>query len=394
MTEVQDSSHRWSEKYPDLGTEPMPVEPVISEEYFELEKERLWRKVWLNIGTIHHCPNPGDYFVQEVKVADASVLVVHGKDGVVRAFHNVCTHRGNKLIWDDRGSTKKNISCSFHGWGFDTTGDLQYVMDEGSFYDIDKSCLSLRKLRTQVWRGFIFICFDPEAAPLEDFLGPLVEEMEDRHFEGLDLYFRFEAFENANWKVAVDAQNEIYHLPILGPTHAGVGGLYTHSPSGLCKTTIFSRFGFHTLWGTGLNPEFEEQGLAKVLIEKSPMIDGGMPKRGGIFDYYQVFPNTVFAMLGGVLIVYNFWPEAYNRTQWKIDMYTVKAATAADLVMAHLWKTRVRDIISEDIAGHEAQHDGLSTRALSTFMLQDEEIQIRAFHKAVHSFVDPKEVQK
>src|SRR4051794_38497844 len=106
MTIVEESSHRWSEKYPELGTEPLSVEPLVNAEYYELEKKQLWRKTWLNVGTLQHCPKPGDYFVQDIKVCDSSVLVMHGTDGTVRAFHNVCTHRGNKLMWESLGSTK------------------------------------------------------------------------------------------------------------------------------------------------------------------------------------------------------------------------------------------------------------------------------------------------
>ncbi|QLQ09752.1 MAG: aromatic ring-hydroxylating dioxygenase subunit alpha [Nocardioidaceae bacterium] len=391
--EIQESSHRWSERYPELGKEPLSVEPLVNEKYYELEKERMWRKVWLNVGTVHHCPKPGDYFVQPIKACNAEVLVMHGKDGKVRAFHNVCTHRGNKLIWDDRGSTKNYVSCSFHGWAFDLEGKLKSVLDEGSFYDIDRSCLGLTELKTQVWRGFIFVTFNPDVEPLEDYLGPLVAEMEDRNFEGLHLNFRYEIREDTNWKIAADAQNEMYHVPVLGPVHSGIGFLYTHTPNGLAKTTVFERFGKHTLWGTGFNPEYVDKGLNAVLIPKAPLGDGGMPKRGGVFDYYHLFPNTVIAMLGDVTLVYNFWPEAVDHTVWKIDAYSPKPKTAADLLMAHFWRGKLRDIISEDIAGHEAQHVGLASRFRPTFVVQDEEIAIRAFHKTMYTYVDPKEVE-
>src|SRR5881409_767832 len=86
---------RWASEYPELGFDPLPVEPLISPRYYELEKERIFRRVWLNVGTIAaDCPNPGDYFVKEIEVCDASVLVMHGKDGQIRAFYNVCSHRG------------------------------------------------------------------------------------------------------------------------------------------------------------------------------------------------------------------------------------------------------------------------------------------------------------
>jgi phenylpropionate dioxygenase-like ring-hydroxylating dioxygenase large terminal subunit len=392
--QIEESSHRWSELYPELGKDPLPVAPLVSEDYYELEKDAVFRKTWVNVGHTSQCPNIGNYFVQEVAVLNASVLVIHGKDGNMRAFHNVCSHRGNKLVWDDRGKTKNYVSCSFHGWAFDLEGKLKSVLDEGSFYDIDKSCLGLTTIRTAVWRGFIFITFNPDIEPLEEYLGPLVEEMEDRNFEDLDLLFRYEIEEECNWKIAIDAQNEMYHVPVLGPIHRGVGFIYYHTPGGLAKTTVFKRFGRHaTLWGTDINPTFIEKGLGEVLTSKIETTDGGMPKRGGIFDYYSIFPNMVIGFLVDMTFVYNFWPLAHNRTKWEIKVFRRKPETAADLFLAHFWKARLRDILAEDVPGHEMQHVGLASGAKKTFVVQDDEIMIRSFHKTLHSYLDPKAVE-
>ena len=80
----------WIEEYPDLGTEPVPTEPCISPEYYRLEQERLFCKVWLKVGQLEDIPNPGDFFVREIEVCHASVIIVRGDDGAVRAFHNGC----------------------------------------------------------------------------------------------------------------------------------------------------------------------------------------------------------------------------------------------------------------------------------------------------------------
>lgn len=392
---VEVSNLRWMSQYPDLGTEPLPVEPYISERYYELEKERLFRKVWLNVGTIGgDCPNPGDYFVKEIEVCDASVLVMHGKDGQVRAFYNVCSHRGNKLVWGEGGSTKNYLTCCFHGWSYDLEGRLVGVMDEDGFADLDKSCLGLTPLPTGTWKGFIFVNFDPEPEQsLTEYLGEIVEEFEDRPLEQLQRLWHYQTTENANWKVALDAQNELYHLPILGPVHSSAGELYSMSEEGYARTSVFKQFSrLHTLWGTDRNPDFVPSGLMATLFSVAPPPKIEMPTRGGIFDFYVLFPNMVVAILADQMVVYNFWPEAHDRVTWDIYQYGIKPETAADLFWAHFWKAFIRDIVSEDISSHEKVHAGLASRAKRTFVVQDEEIQIRSFHKAVHSFVDPSEV--
>ena len=106
---------KWHDRYPELGTGPIPIEPYISRAYFEKEREQIFRKVWLNIGRIEQIPRPGDHFVTDLEVCKTSILVVRGKDGVIRAFHNMCSHRGNKLVWDNQGSCQA-FTCQFHGW--------------------------------------------------------------------------------------------------------------------------------------------------------------------------------------------------------------------------------------------------------------------------------------
>src|SRR5690348_5260708 len=127
----------WTAQYPELGTGPVPVEPCISPDYFELERERVFRRAWLNVCREEEIPNPGDFLVKDIAVVNASILLVRGKDGLIRAFHNVCRHRGNKLAWagDRQGSSCKAFQCRFHGWTYQLDGRLASVPDENKFFD-------------------------------------------------------------------------------------------------------------------------------------------------------------------------------------------------------------------------------------------------------------------
>ncbi len=109
---------KWHDLYPELGTGPIPIEPYISREFFEKEQALIFRKVWLNVGRVEQLPNPGDYFVKDLAVCKTSILIVRGKDGTIRAFHNMCAHRGNKLVADASGTCKGLFTCKFHGWAY------------------------------------------------------------------------------------------------------------------------------------------------------------------------------------------------------------------------------------------------------------------------------------
>src|SRR3970282_2107128 len=105
------NSERWATRYPELGTEPLPVEPNISPEYFERERERIFKRCWLNVGRIDEIPKTGNYFIKEIETLRASVVVVRGKDGAIRGFYNVCRHRGNKLALENGHA--RSFVCGF-----------------------------------------------------------------------------------------------------------------------------------------------------------------------------------------------------------------------------------------------------------------------------------------
>src|SRR5262249_405588 len=91
----------WTEHYPELGTAPISHEASMSPAFYELEGDAIFKRVWLNVGRVEQLPRNGSYFTKELAVAKTSVIVVRGLDGEVRAFHNICRHRGNKLVWQD-----------------------------------------------------------------------------------------------------------------------------------------------------------------------------------------------------------------------------------------------------------------------------------------------------
>src|SRR3954451_141571 len=166
---------KWHDQHPELGTGPVPIEPYISQEYFNLERERIFRKVWLNVGREEEIPQPGNYLVKDLPVCGASILLVRGKDGRLRAFHNVCSHRSNKLVWDQGGSCQM-FACKFHGWTYGLNGQLTFVPDEESFFDLRKGELGLTPVAADTWEGFIFVNLDPQPREsLKDYLGEMGE---------------------------------------------------------------------------------------------------------------------------------------------------------------------------------------------------------------------------
>ena len=153
----------WSEHY-GLGTAPLSYENSISPEFYELEREAVFKRAWLNVGRVEQLKRKGGFFTKELGFARTSLIIVRGMDDQIRAFHNVCRHRGNKLVWTDHPAEEtsgvcRQFSCKYHGWKYELDGRLSFILQEGEFFGIDKADFGLVPVHCDVWKGFVFVNF-------------------------------------------------------------------------------------------------------------------------------------------------------------------------------------------------------------------------------------------
>ncbi len=189
-----------------------------SDEFLALEMEHLFKEQWLLVGHVNDLPEPRDYLTFDAVGEQA--LLVRGNDAKIRAFHNICRHRGSRLVESARGQCPHALTCPFHGWTYHLDGRLASVPAENRFTDLDKTMHSLVPINMEVWMGFIFICFrrashsvSEKMKPVESLLAPYqLEKM--KPLRGT----RFEQVRPYNWKVLHDIDNEGYHVPIGHPT--------------------------------------------------------------------------------------------------------------------------------------------------------------------------------
>ena len=382
---------QWAEKYPDLSTAPVPAEPCISPEYYELERDRVFRRTWINVCQIGDLPGPGDFFVRDLAVCDASLLIMRGTDGVVRGFHNVCSHRGNVVVRREQGACGPGLFCPFHNWQYNDKGELVGVPDEENFFDLDKSQNGLTPVNTDVWQGFVFVHLDPDPAEsLRDYLGEVADQLEGAPFEEMQLMQTYKVEERTNWKIALDAQNEVYHLPSQHPRLVGHTFLLNENKhTRILEAKLFKR---HTLWSCELVPDYQLSPLEALLGKIDTSAEGTrIPQLVGEFDFYVLFPNTVVILFRGPLedgiVTYNFWPLAVDRTIWEIRYYFPPAVSAGRRIGQEFFKCLIRDVQQEDSVAHEALYRGLLSRAKTHLQFQDEEITIRYFHKVLEDHV-------
>ena len=153
---------KFTTDYPELGTGPVNYEDSISAEFFAAEREAVFKRNWLCIGRIERLPRKGSYFTRDLPGGLASIVVARDLDDTVHAFHNVCAHRGNKVVWQEHpgqesSGTCRAFACKYHGWRYGLDGKVNHVTNEDEFFDLDKSSLRMPPVHCELWAGFIFI---------------------------------------------------------------------------------------------------------------------------------------------------------------------------------------------------------------------------------------------
>ncbi|HEV7989696.1 MAG TPA: aromatic ring-hydroxylating dioxygenase subunit alpha [Candidatus Binataceae bacterium] len=380
------SNHRWAKQNPDLDTAPIPIEPCCSEDYYQLERERIFKRSYLIVGRVEDVPKPGDFFVHDLPVAETSLLVVRGKDDKIRAFHNMCSHRGNRLVWEEQGSCRGYFTCKFHSWAYDTAGSLRIVTDEENFFDLRKDELGLTAITCKIWEGFIFVNLDPQPKQtLGEYLDGVTGHLKGYPFDRMQLAYGYTIEEKVNWKVLMDAQNESYHLPYLH--EATFPDYFALNDKKSLRTLAFKRFGRHSVYSTEANPDRKATAAEKCAISMDTSIVEGEPTMIGVFDFHVIFPNSVIAFLGNWYFHYRLWPLAMDRTRWEIRVYFRPPQNAGQLLAREYMKNKLRDALLEDACTHEKIQSMLKSGAKKFFMMQDDEAQIRFFHKMVDEHV-------
>ncbi len=200
-----------------LGTHDVDTASYTSQEVHDLEVEKLWKKVWQWACRLEEIPNVGDHVVYDI--AHLSVIVVRVKQGngpgAVKAFYNVCLHRGTQLRVTD--GNVPAFRCPFHGWTWNLDGSIDWVSCDWDFPHVDKSAYGLPEVKVDTWEGFVFVNFDDDCEPLLAYL----ENLPD-HFKYFPLEDRFIAIHvertmPANWKVTMGAFIEAYHSVVTHP---------------------------------------------------------------------------------------------------------------------------------------------------------------------------------
>jgi Rieske 2Fe-2S family protein len=318
---------------------------------FAFEQTAWFARDWLCVGRDEDAPVPGSYFV--ATVAGESLVVVRGDDDVLRAFHNVCRHRGSRIVTEDHGRLVR-LQCPYHAWTYDLAGQLRRAQHTERLVDFDTHENGLIAARLTTWLGFVFVSLDPDAEPLDDQLATLASAIARFPIAKLRRARSMDYQVAANWKVIAENYSECYHCPGIHPQ--------------LNRLTPYDR-------GRNLESDGPWAGGWMELVEdaETMSIDGhanGRPPLAGLAAederrvyYFVVWPNLLLSLHPDYVMTHQVWPMEPGRSQvrceWLFDREVMARPDFDPSDAVDFWDTTNR----QDWRVCELQQQGTSSSA-------------------------------
>jgi len=197
------------------GARTLPGECYTDPAVLAEERERIFARSWNCVGRASMVPHPGDYALCDL--AGESLILVRARDGQLRAFFNICRHRGTRILMEERGHVSETIQCVYHAWTWTTDGRLIGAPHMQEVEGFEKKEFPLHQAAVAEWEGFVFLNIAPDPVPFEEVWAPMIGRLERFGLSGLKVGHRVSYDIRANWKLIKQNYSECLHCPTIHP---------------------------------------------------------------------------------------------------------------------------------------------------------------------------------
>jgi Rieske 2Fe-2S family protein len=294
----------------------LPARAYTSSEVLELERRVIFEGMWINVCREEDLPNPGDFITRDIH--KEKILLLRGKDGAVRAFFNVCRHRGSRLVHEACGGGKLRVSCAYHGWTYEADGKLMSAPYMPK--DFCKTDHGLVAVPIGTWNGFVFINLDRHAEPLDQWL---TDAPDLAHYRIAELRRgkRVEYTVDANWKLIIENYSECYHCQLMHPQLNRISDWLSGGRSRFGRS-----FNGGPMW---LNEGFTTMSMSGQ--NTLPVIPGLSEQDHREVNYFTIYPNFLLSPHPDYVLIHTIWPLSPSRTQIVCDwLFTQEALALGD----------------------------------------------------------------
>ena len=338
----------------------LPNECYTSKDYLTHERGKIFCNKWAVVGVGSSISKPGD--AKPYNLLGIPLIIIRGKDMKIRVFHNVCSHRGFKLL-DKQCSLKNTIRCPYHSWSYNFEGKLIVTPHIGGLNihqteKFDKSKNNLKEVKTKIWMDIIFVNINSNEIEFEDYIKPLenrwskfISKEDQKLIVHSNDYGYFNLEVKSNWKFAIENYCESYHLPTIHPELNKVSNINDHYHI----QGLPNRFA-----GQG-SKKYEQPFKGNKKFNTFPKWNKDMLKNS---EYIALFPNVMIGL--HVDHFYIFWlePTDTNKTKEHMQMYYIGNESANGEELKELRKENSRfwkDVMLEDINAIEGMQEGRSS---------------------------------
>jgi phenylpropionate dioxygenase-like ring-hydroxylating dioxygenase large terminal subunit len=353
----------------------LPAWSFFSEEMLSLEKEVLFRSHWQVVCHVNDVPNSGDFVTLDF--VGERALILRGLDGDVRAFHNLCRHRGSRVVADASGTCRSAIICPFHGWAYNLDGTLRGAAQPASFPKLDPVNMGLKTLEMDIWNGFVFVRFKPGPQPsVSELMARFAPELSQ--YSIADMVPDGNGFYNteieANWKCVRDVDNEGYHVPMAHPGLADLFGQnYYDEPFSNGSSRSFSTF-------RDSNAQLWSVRNYKAIMDAPKTLDEDHKQA---WLYVGMFPNLVFSFYPDSINFYHEFPMANGKTVQRGAVYRYKDEDRRMRLARYLSMRIDRLTSKEDEQLIEWTWEAAFSSGYDGVMLSDLEYGVKTYHDAL-----------
>ena len=339
---------------PEAGPVGPALEPrlYLEPEIVELEQRAIFERTWQLAGQVADLGGPGTYLT--TNVGDQPVLVVRDHDGELRAFRNVCRHRGSRLL-KGSGACGKAIRCLYRGWTYRLDGTLIGVPEGRAIEGLDKSRLGLHQVRAEEFCGLLFVNLDPGAEPLGARLGGLAERLAPYRLPELERFGPGSggSTQPANWKVVVENYIEGYHIPIAHPS--------------LMRLLDYQRYAveLHDDWvwfEAPMRDKPSDNRLERAYQRLATPMPGLGPEDRRVWRFVLIYPNTTIDLYPDQVNTWRLWPNGPEETLDEWGTFRFPGAPAASRVAQRLNNWLNTEVLKEDVDLVDNVQRGLRTR--------------------------------
>ncbi len=340
--------------------------------FFELERRELFLTHWQVAGHVNDIPAPGDWFAFDMLGERA--VVMRGRDGLVRAFHNLCRHRGARVVDGTHGHCKGALVCPFHGWVYNLDGSLRGAARPETFGEMDRADFGLKPVEMEVFHGFVFLRFHPGPQPdLAALLAPFAADFAAyRSAELLPVRAAdWDAELPVNWKSVRDVDNEGYHVAMA---HPALQDLYGQDYRDLVLENGLS-------FSVGrFNPGPGRRPSVRAYLKHAPAQDRLPDRLQRAWTYYGLFPNQVIAFTPEGAQFYHDLPLSPGRTRLTGRLYRHPHESRQMRLARYLAQRIDRETSVEDRQLSIWSNESMRSSAFEAFHLSDLEWGLRAMH--------------